>query len=425
MQTLQRRPFKAAHSAFAMLLLLVSTYMPSQAAPAAQSWVTSWAASPQPTWKGDFALPIRVPPQLWDQTLRQVLHLSLGGQQLRLRISNQYGTQPLNIGATSAAITKDGATIHSAYPVHFGGQRDVTIPAGASAISDPISVAVDNNADITLSMYLPRPTSPDTFHWDGLQTAYIGSGNQVDSLDMQVDSTSTTRMFVSALYVQRNDSAKVVVAFGDSITDGNASSIGRNHRWPDFLASRLAAHNVAVVNAGISGARLLDSGMGENALARFEQDVLAQPGVSSVILMMGINDIGWPGSALAPDKPPVSAKQIITAYQQLISLAHLHQIRIIGATLTPFEGALQGTPMQGYYTAQKEQVRQQVNDWIRSAGEFDGVVDFDALTRDPQQPALFLPRFDSGDHLHPGDVGYQAMAEAVDIQTLLYGPTED
>lgn len=309
--------------------------------------------------------------------------------------------------------------------MHFGGQREVTIAVGASAISDPISLAVDDNEDITVSMYFPRPTAPETFHWDGLQTAYIGSGNQVDSMDMRVDSTSTTRMFISALYVQRGKSAKVVVAFGDSITDGNASSTGRNHRWPDFLASRLAPHNVAVVNAGISGARLLNSGMGENGLARFEQDMLAQPGVSSVILMMGINDIGWPGSALAPDKPQVSAKQMITAYQQLISLAHLHQVRIIGATLTPFEGALQSTPMQGYYTAQKEQIRQQVNHWIRTAGEFDAVLDFDALTRDPQHPSRFLPRFDSGDHLHPGDAGYQAMAEAVDIQTLFSPSAED
>ncbi|WP_245921269.1 SGNH/GDSL hydrolase family protein [Bowmanella denitrificans] len=350
--------------------------------------------------------------------MRQVLRLSLGGQRLRLRISNRYGTKPLHIGAVSAALVANGGAIQpdTARQALFDGQAYLTVPVGAAVISDPIELSVDDCADVAVSLYFPEPTAPQTFHWDGLQTAYIGSGNQVNNIDMQVSDTSETRMFVSSVIVQRSEPAKAVVAFGDSITDGNASSINRNHRWPDFLAKRLVKANIAVVNAGISGARILDTGMGENALARFEQDVIAHPGVDSVIVMMGINDIGWPGSALAPHKEPTSAEPLITAYRQLITLAHLHDLRIIGATLTPFEGALHDSPMRGYFSDDKEQVRQQVNHWIRHSGEFDGVLDFDALTRDPKHPARFLPHFDSGDHLHPGDSGYQAMAEAVNLQ---------
>ncbi len=402
-----------------MALLMVCVPLVSHAAQRAKSnWVTSWAASPQPRWDGDFALPVRVPNQLWNQTVRQVLRLSLGGQRLRLRISNRYGTKPLHIGAVSAALVANGGAIQpdTARQALFDGQAYLTVPVGAAVISDPIELSVDDCADVAVSLYFPEPTAPQTFHWDGLQTAYIGSGNQVNNIDMQVSDTSETRMFVSSVIVQRSEPAKAVVAFGDSITDGNASSINRNHRWPDFLAKRLVKANIAVVNAGISGARILDTGMGENALARFEQDVIAHPGVDSVIVMMGINDIGWPGSALAPHKEPTSAEPLITAYRQLITLAHLHDLRIIGATLTPFEGALHDSPMRGYFSDDKEQVRQQVNHWIRHSGEFDGVLDFDALTRDPKHPARFLPHFDSGDHLHPGDSGYQAMAEAVNLQ---------
>jgi lysophospholipase L1-like esterase len=207
--------------------------------------------------------------------------------------------------------------------------------------------------------------------------------------------------------------ARAVVAFGDSITDGNGSTPDSDRRWPDQLAGRLGAGGVAVVNAGISGARLLGDRMGANAAARFEQDVLAQPGVHTAVVLMGINDIGWPQSAFAPQEAPMTAARMIAAYRQLIAQAHARGVRIVGGTLLPFEGALQDTPFNAYYTPAKDAVRGEVNRWIRESGEFDEVADFDALLRDPDHPSRMQPRYDSGDHLHPGDAGYAAIARSI------------
>jgi lysophospholipase L1-like esterase len=208
------------------------------------------------------------------------------------------------------------------------------------------------------------------------------------------------------------------VALGDSITDGAGATMDRDTRWPDFLAARLVDKQVAVLNAGISGARLLRDKMGDNALARLDRDVLSQPGIVSVIVLIGINDISWNHMAFAPGDGAADAEQLIAGYRQLIARAHARNVRIIGATLTPFEGALKDTPLIGYYTADKERVRQSVNEWIRRGGEFDDVVDFDALLRDPAHPTRLLPAYDSGDHLHPGDAGNKVMADAVDINAL-------
>ena len=193
----------------------------------------------------------------------------------------------------------------------------------------------------------------------------------------------------------------------------------RDTRWPDFLAARLADKHVAVLNAGISGARLLQDKMGDNALARLDRDVLSQPGIASVIVLIGINDISWNHMAFAPDDGAADAEQLIAGYRQIIARAHARNVRIVGATLTPFEGALKDTPLMGYYSADKERMRQSVNDWIRHSGEFDAVIDFDALLRDPAHPTRLLPAYDSGDHLHPGDAGTQALAETVDLEALL------
>jgi lysophospholipase L1-like esterase len=209
-----------------------------------------------------------------------------------------------------------------------------------------------------------------------------------------------------------------VVVLGDSTTDGNGATIDANTRWPDFLAARLAPKNVAVLNAGISGARLLGDRMGVNALARFDRDVLSQPRVKSVVVLLGINDISWPGTAFDPQGIRPSADALIAGYRQLIARAHSRGVRVVGATLTPFEGALAGTPLDNYYHADKDRLRQQINAWIRGSGEFDTVIDFDALARDPAHPARLKPEFDSGDHLHPGDRGNQAMADAVDLDVL-------
>ncbi|MGQ0334795.1 SGNH/GDSL hydrolase family protein [Halomonas elongata] len=383
------------------------------------TWTATWIASPQPRWDGDFALPTGLPFHLWQQTIRQVAKVSVGGNRLRIVVSNAYGNRPLNIGAARVAKAGDeSSTLGTGEPLTFSGQRQVSIPPGARMISDPASLAVDALDELAISLYLPDPTPPATFHWDGRQTAYIGAGDQVDAVQMSVDDTLTTRLFLSALLVERPDTRHTVVAFGDSITDGNASTTDANHRWPDYLAERFADESIAVLNAGISGARLLRSKMGENALARFERDVLGHPGVDSVIVLMGINDIGWPGT-LAADPALPTAERLIGAYRQLIARARLQGVRIIGATLLPFKGALDDTPMRGYYSAEKEALRQRINTWIRDSGEFDDIVDFDAMTRDPDRPARLHPEFDSGDHLHPNDAGYEAMAEIIEPGMLL------
>lgn len=384
------------------------------------NWIATWSASPQPLWSGDFALPTNAPFHLWNQTLRQIARVSIGGERVRVVLSNKYGSRPLKIGAAQLALSAGESKIvtGSDRALTFSGKKSLVIPAGAEIVSDPVNMAVEPLQRLSISLFLPEPTPPETFHWDGLQTAFVGAGNQVGAVEIDSVSTTDTRIFLSGILVDAAEGARTVVAFGDSITDGNASTVNADHRWPDFLAERLAARNIAVLNAGISGARLLDSLMGENALARFERDVLGQPGVETVIVLMGINDIGWPGSALAPDKKLPAAEQLIAAYRQLIARAHISGVRIVGATLTPFEGALQQTPMDGYYSAEKEKVRQAVNRWIRSSGEFDAVIDFDAVARDSRRPSRFLPAYDSGDHLHPGDKGYEAMAEAVDPRLL-------
>ncbi|WP_308365803.1 MULTISPECIES: SGNH/GDSL hydrolase family protein [unclassified Microbulbifer] len=384
------------------------------------NWIATWTASPQPRWNGDFALPTNTPFHLWNQTLRQVARVSIGGERVRVVLSNKYGSRPLRIGAAHLALAGDESEVvpGSGHALAFSGDKSPMIPAGAEVVSDPVELAVTPLQQLAISVFLPEPTPPETFHWDGLQTAYIGAGNQVDAQEIEAPETTNTRIFLSGILVDAAEEARTVVAFGDSITDGNASSLNANHRWPDFLAARLTEKNIAVVNGGISGARLLDNIMGENALARFERDVLAQPGVETVIVLMGINDIGWPGSALAPEKKVPAAERLIAAYRQLITRTHIRGVRIIGATLTPFEGALDQSPMAGYYSAEKEKVRRAVNHWIRSSGEFDGVIDFDAITRDPKRPSRFLPAYDSGDHLHPGDEGYRAMAESIDLRLL-------
>ncbi|KAB8170738.1 SGNH/GDSL hydrolase family protein [Lysobacter maris] len=402
--------------------LLLAIALPLQAAtPATPSWTATWTASPQPRWDGEFALPTNLPFQFWNQTVRQVARVSIGGERVRVQVSNRYGDRPLRIGAAHLALAgEDGAIVAGSDRVlSFGGEREVVIPPGAPMLSDPVDLDVAALSQVAVSLYLPEPTPPSTFHWDARQTAHVGAGDQTGAISMEADATLTTRVFLSAIEVEAASGTRSVVAFGDSITDGNMASIDANARWPDALAERLAGDGIAVLNAGISGARVLSDRMGQNALARFEHDVLAQPGVASVIVLMGINDIGWDGTPLAVDDAPTAAPALIAGYRQLIARARARGVRIVGATLTPFAGALDATPMRGYYNVDKERIRQQVNAWIRDSGEFDAVVDFDAIVRDPAQPSRMRPAYDSGDHLHPGDTGYRAMADAIDLQALL------
>ncbi|WMD21788.1 SGNH/GDSL hydrolase family protein [Achromobacter seleniivolatilans] len=383
-------------------------------------WISSWFASPQPVWDALFALPTGMPGQLQNQTLQETVKLSLGGQRLRVVLSNRYGSQALVIGAAQVARIQHGMAVEPASnrALRFGGQPGVTIAPGAQAVSDPVDLPVDALTELAISTYFPQATPVTTFHWGAQQTALLTRGNTSVAQDLAGATPLEGRAFLAGVWVQRKEAAPVVVAFGDSVTDGNGSTPGLNRRWPDFLARRLAGEGVGVVNAGISGARVWSDKMGVNAMARFDADVLSQPGVRTVVLMMGINDIGWPGSAFAPGDPAMTAPRLAEGYRQLAEAAHARNVRIVAATIPPFEGALEGTPVTGYYSPAKDAVRREVNQWIRGSGVFDAVVDFDALLQDPAHPARLLPAYDSGDHLHPGDAGYEAMAKAVDDAAL-------
>ena len=407
------------------LALTAGASISGPAVPAAHTWVSTWSASPQPVWGSDFLFPSNLPVALRDQTLRQVARVSLGGPRVRIVLSNAYGRLPLTVGRTTLArpLTSSAVAADSLRSVTFGGRESATIAPGASLLSDPIAWPVAALEQLAVSLYLPEEVPLSTFHWDGRQTGWIVAGDQTMAPALQTEEagarSTTARTLLVGLQVEAASTARAVAVIGDSITDGAAASLDRDRRWPDFLAARLAPHGVAVVNAGISGARLLSDGMGVNALARLERDVLAQPGVQSVVVMLGINDLGWPGTAFAPDSPRPTLEALTAGYRKLVEQAHSRGVRVVGATLTPFEGALPGTPLDNYYQPDKDRLRRQVNDWIRTGGVFDAVIDFDAVLRDPAHPARLASRFDSGDRLHPGDEGNRAMAEAVDLEALL------
>lgn len=405
---------------FAAAALALSLLAPAYAAEPAH-WVGTWTASPQATWATGFVLPNNAPDRLRDQTVRQVARISVGGARVRIALSNAYGREPVVIGAAHVARSLGGSRIDagSDRALTFGGRGEVTLLPGAPVLSDPVELSAPALAELAVSLYLPQDTALRSFHWEGGQDAYLARGDRSAQAALDGADTVSSRPYLSGIYVESARPLRTVVAFGDSITDGAASSINRNHRWPDFLAQRLASRDIAVLNAGISGAQVLNDGMGVNALARFERDVLAQR-PDSVVLLMGINDIGWPGSSFEPAREAMSAPRLIGGYRQLIARARQAGVRIIGATLTPFEHALPDAPVKHYFNPHKERMRQQVNTWIRDSGEFDAVADFDALLRDPAHPARMQAAFDSGDRLHPGDAGYRAMADSLD-EAILFG----
>lgn len=378
-------------------------------------WAASWTSSPHLQFAAQVPLDPGVPSQLSEQTVRQVVRVSLGGSRVRIVVSNAYGTLPLAIGAARVARSREGAAIvpGSDRVVTFGGSTSIVVPPGAPAISDPVRIDVAELDQLSVSLYFPGPTPVETVHWTALQTTYIAEGDRSAAATFTPSAALTARLFLSGVLVEAPRGARTVVAFGDSITDGFGATVDANRRWPDVLAARLRSRNVGVINAGISGNQLLGAALGDNALARFERDALSQPGVESAIVLIGINDIGG-----LVEASPAYANTLIAGYRQLIAQAHARGVRILGGTLVPFEGALEGTPAEGYYTPEKEQVRQAVNAWIRTSGEFDAVVDFDLALRDPSRPTRLLPAYDSGDHLHPSDAGYRAMALTVDAGAL-------
>lgn len=414
-----RRSIRSAVFAAAFTLgAILSGIAPAHAE--GQNWVGTWMASPQPTWGSDFAFPTKIPDSVEDQTIRQIVRISLGGSRVRLVFSNAYGEQPMRIGGASIGLAgTNGATEPGTIrKVTFGGNDGIVVPAGAPAISDPLELNVEERAKLTVSIYLPDETPLTTFHWDGRQTAWFGDGNVTLAEDFPATATTDARVFLSGVLVETPNEGAIVIV-GDSITDGNGATVDADTRWPDFLAERLAPQRIAVLNAGISGGRLLQDKMGVNVAARLQRDVFSQPGVKAVVLLIGINDISWPGTDFAPNQHRPTIDEMISGYQQVIALARTNNVRIIGATLPPFEDALSGTPLGNYYHPAKDSLRQEVNRWIRESGDFDAIVDFDALLRDPSHPTRLIPAFDSGDHLHPGDEGNRAMADAIDLNALL------
>ena len=415
------RLLRNAAQAFVTSAMLVGA---ASAEPTSVHWTDTWTASVQPIWAAD-ALPLAkdIPDSLADSTVRQIVRASIGGERLRVVLSNEYGTTPLKIGGVQVAKPIDETSdvdLSTNRIVTFGGRETTTIPAGARMVSDPVAIRIAPLGRLSVSLYLPEYTPLTTFHWDGRQRAAVVSGNRLASARFAEPSMLDARLFLSDVLVDARRGARTVVALGDSITDGRGATIDADRRWTDYLARRLAGDRTAVLNAGISGARMLNDGMGVNALARLDRDVLSRPGVRTVAVLLGTNDIGWPGSSFAPHDAPMTAQAIIDGYRQLIERAHMRGIRVVGGTIAPFEGALEGTPIHGYYTAAKDNVRQQVNAWIRESGAFDAVADFDAVLRDPAHPTRMLPRFDCGDHLHPNDAGDEAMAAAL-TDAILFG----
>ncbi len=386
-------------------------------------WVGTWGAAPA-TQSDEAAM--KTQKLLFDnQTVREIVHTTLDGETVRVRLSNAFGAVPVEIGAAHLAVRKAGAAIDPASDreLKFGGRSRVEIPAGAVVLSDPITVKVPELSDVAISLYLPGKVMGAGVHYSSQQTSYIAKGNVTGAATLENPETFTSWVFLTGLEVQAPATAGSIVTFGDSITDGARSSVDGNHRWPDMLASRLAARKggtkFGVVNMGIGGNRILHEGMaskrpqfGINALARFDADVLAQPGVKYLVILEGINDIGHAGSS-APASETVTADDIIVGMKQMIERAHEKGIKVIGCTITPFEGPANIT--RGYWTPEKAKVRDAVNEWIRSGKGYDGFIDFDKAVRDPANPTKVLPAFDSGDQLHPSDAGYDAMGKAIDL----------
>jgi lysophospholipase L1-like esterase len=341
-----------------------------------------------------------------------VLRTTVGGKQVRIRISNAYGTDSLAIGAAHIALHQNGSAIlpGSDHPLAFGGKSKIVIPPGAYVLSDPVTMDVPRLGDLAVTLYVPGATQNSTWHPTGLRTTYISPpGDFSGAAEIPSGQTTLSYYWLTDVYVQPEHKTPVVVAFGDSITDGAHATPDANSSWPSVLGKLLLTKSkhaqAAVINEGIGGNRVLHDVAATNALARFDRDVIVQPGVSTVILLEGINDIGSPA---APNSrfadQVVTADDLIQGMQQLITRCHLHGIKIIGATLTPYTGAK-------YYSAAGEQTREALNQWILTSGAFDGVIDFAKATADPAHPDQFLPTDDSGDHLHPGDAGYAVMAQ--------------
>jgi lysophospholipase L1-like esterase len=395
-----------------LLLLYLSALNPGSATAAPPDhWVGTWAASPMAAKNPDGKFGA---PGTDGTTLREIVHISIGGPSVRVILTNEFGLDPLTISAAQVALSSgtSAITAGTATALTFGGKPSIIIPPGALAVSDPAALKVTPSSNLAVSLFLPdQPVNQLTFHPFADQTNYLVPGNVVSAASLDTPTPFFTWDFLKGVDVTADNKAASIVTFGDSITDGAHSTRDANARWPDVLARRLQADKktvqLGVLNQGIGGNRILHDTTGPSALARFDRDVLAQSGVKYLVIMEGINDIGH---ATDPAKPydVVTADDLIAGLSQLATRAHTHGIKVYGATLTPFVGAK-------YQSPAGEQMRQALNNWIRTTNQLDGVIDFDKVTTDPTHPGMFLILDDSGDHLHPGDAGYKAMGESIDL----------
>src|SRR5262245_46664446 len=396
-------------------------FVPELGTASTNAWIATWATSPQ-SGTPDPREPLL---NIDKQTVRERVRASIGGKQIRLRFSNEFGSSPLLIGAATVAIPTDASSIkeESIRNVTFEGRNSIEIPAGAPMLSDAISFPLAPGAEISISIYFPKRLTTPTLHASAFKHAALSQhGDFTHERKIDPAALSTASILVTAVLVPAQPSNRLVVAFGDSISDGDGSTVDADNNYPNDLIHRIAktsnGSTLAVVNEGIVGNRLLrDSEIfGVSALARFDRDALVLPGVTHIVLLEGINDICFPGAKmdgqyLADPAEMRTAQEITDTYRQLISRAHARGVKVIGATLTPCEGV----DIPGYYSEAKEAIRQTVNKWIKTGGAFDGVIDVDAVVRDPNHPSQLLARFASKDHLHPNDAGYKAIAESIDL----------
>ena len=388
---------------FFAVFLAVGLYHAQGSADAPQ-WVGTWAGAPQLTE------PKNMPPApgLSSNTLRQVVHVSIAGKKLRVKFSNAFGTGPVEISSARIALSAGGGAINKSTdkPLTFSGNNSVTIPAGKMASSDTFDFDLLALADVAVTIHFGE-TPPDvTGHPGSRATSYVQAGDATDATDLPMAAKTQHWYILTGIDVVGDRSGAAVVTLGDSITDGRGSTTDGNNRWPDDLAARLQADpglkNIAVLNQGIGGNCVVHGGLGPTALARFQRDVLDQSSVRWLIVLEGVNDIGGSRGTNSP-----VAQDLIAAFQKMIKQAHAANIRVYGATILPFGASFYDSPAH-------EEARQTVNNWIRTGGEFDAVIDFDVATRDPDKPARLLPSADSGDHLHPSVKGYEMMAQSID-----------
>ncbi len=391
-----------------LLLCLLTLPAASFAAPP-DHWVGTWAASPVSGANTDGKYGAA------DTTYREIVHTSLGGNKVRIILTNEFGTEPLTIAAARVALSAGGSDITPTADreLAFGGRPAISIPAGALALSDPVDLKLPAGANLAISIFLPAQTIQHvSLHTFANQTSYTASGNVTSAAKLESPTEIINWPFLKGVNVLAGGNSSAIVAFGDSITDGAHSTLSANARWPDVLAKRLQADkktaDIAVLNEGIGGNRVLHDVAGPNALARFDRDVLSQAGVKYLIILESINDIGHATRTANPDDV-VSADELIQGLAQMAERAHQHGIKVYGATLTPYMGA-------GYAYPAGEAMRQAINHWIKTTNQFDGFIDFDKATQDPANPATFAAADDSGDHLHPSDAGYKAMGDSIDLK---------